>query len=189
MYAVLPESHPAINKRDFGTSGSSQRRMDLVFRNDFSPLSMMPFQNLLQPPTHAYRTGRANAGSVRVTTNCQSPLISLAASLPILISDGNGGLTVQRLGLTGHPVNLRKKPESNHPVFAFLVAARFADPIVSLPPYQFARDRVLAGYRGHQAVLNATGALFHQSHFDCPLSRLGGTKLTEPGRLIGSNLP
>jgi hypothetical protein len=26
-------------------------------------------------------------------------------------------------------------------VFAFLVAARFADPIVSLPPYQFARDR------------------------------------------------
>ena len=29
----------------------------------------------------------------------------------------------------------------NHLVFAFLVAARFADPIVSLPPYQFARDR------------------------------------------------
>src|SRR6266481_5981172 len=28
----------------------------------------------------------------------------------------------------------------NHLVFAFLVAARFADPIVSLPPYQFARD-------------------------------------------------
>jgi hypothetical protein len=27
-------------------------------------------------------------------------------------------------------------------VFAFLVAARFADPIVSLPPYQFARDKV-----------------------------------------------
>ena len=47
--------------------------------------------------THTAR-GRANPGSVRVTTNCQSPLISLAASLPILISDGNGGLTVQRLG-------------------------------------------------------------------------------------------
>src|SRR2546429_5519378 len=29
----------------------------------------------------------------------------------------------------------------NHLVFAFLVAARFADPIVSLPPYQFASDR------------------------------------------------
>src|SRR5438552_2438662 len=28
----------------------------------------------------------------------------------------------------------------NHLVIAFLVAARFADPIVSLPPYQFARD-------------------------------------------------
>ena len=26
-------------------------------------------------------------------------------------------------------------------MFAFLVAARFVDPIVSLPPYQFARDR------------------------------------------------
>lgn len=26
-------------------------------------------------------------------------------------------------------------------MFAFLVAARFADPIVSLSPYQFARDR------------------------------------------------
>ena len=28
----------------------------------------------------------------------------------------------------------------NHPGFAFLVAARFADPIISLLPYQFARD-------------------------------------------------
>jgi len=28
----------------------------------------------------------------------------------------------------------------NHLVLAFLVAARFADPIVSLQPYQFARD-------------------------------------------------
>jgi len=26
-------------------------------------------------------------------------------------------------------------------MFAFSVAARFADPIVSLPPYQFARER------------------------------------------------
>ena len=29
----------------------------------------------------------------------------------------------------------------NHLVLAFLVAARFANPIVSLQPYQFARDR------------------------------------------------
>jgi len=27
-------------------------------------------------------------------------------------------------------------------VFAILVAVRFADPIVSLPPYQFARDKL-----------------------------------------------
>jgi hypothetical protein len=31
----------------------------------------------------------------------------------------------------------------NHLVFAFLVAARFTDPIVSLPTYQFARDGCL----------------------------------------------
>jgi len=31
----------------------------------------------------------------------------------------------------------------NHLLFAFLVAARFADPIVSLPPYQFAKDKFL----------------------------------------------
>jgi hypothetical protein len=29
----------------------------------------------------------------------------------------------------------------NHSTFQFLIAARFADPIVSLPPYQFARYR------------------------------------------------
>ena len=39
-----------------------------------------------------------------------------------------------------YPVDLCKNLEGNHPVFAFLVAARFAALIVSLPPYQFARD-------------------------------------------------
>jgi hypothetical protein len=32
-------------------------------------------------------------------------------------------------------------------VFAFLIAARFAAPIVSLPPYQFAKDKVLPAAR------------------------------------------
>src|SRR6516225_8938028 len=53
------------------------------------------FQDLLQPPSHAYLTGRANAGSARVTTSSQSQLISLATSLPILISDANGCLTTR----------------------------------------------------------------------------------------------
>jgi uncharacterized protein DUF4256 len=43
-----------------------------------------------------------------------------------------------------YPVDLCKNLEWNHPVFAFSVAPRFAAPLVSLPPYQFARDR-LAG--------------------------------------------
>src|SRR5271167_3017228 len=68
------------------------------------------FQNLLQQPTHAYRTGRANAGYVRVTTNCQSPLISLATSLPILISDTYGCLIFQRLRLTAVSGQPPQKP-------------------------------------------------------------------------------
>ena len=45
--------------------------------------------------------------------------------------------TLDRSGI----VNLGKTSHLNHLVLAFLVAARFADPIVSLQPYQFARDR------------------------------------------------
>jgi len=58
------------------------------------------FQDLLQQPSHAYLTGRANAGSARATSNRKSPLVSLATSLSILIPDTNGCLTFQRLGLT-----------------------------------------------------------------------------------------
>ena len=39
------------------------------------------FQDLLQPPSHPYLTGRANAGYARVTTSRQSPLVSMATSL------------------------------------------------------------------------------------------------------------
>src|SRR5271169_5474728 len=90
------------------------------------------FQNLLQQPTHAYRTGRANAGYVRVTTNCQSPLISLATSLPILILDASGCLICQRLALAA----IFGQPRQNFQeiIRYFSVAACFAAPIVSLPP-------------------------------------------------------
>jgi hypothetical protein len=44
------------------------------------------FQDLLQQPSHAYLTGRANAGYAGVTTNRKSPLVSMAAPLPILVS-------------------------------------------------------------------------------------------------------
>ena len=54
------------------------------------------FQDLLQQPAHAYLTGRANAGYAGVTTNRKSPLVSMAAPLPILVSDPNGCLTLSK---------------------------------------------------------------------------------------------
>jgi|SRR5580692_7626171 hypothetical protein len=39
-----------------------------------------------------------------------------------------------------YPANLGTNSPRHHSVFEFLSAARFADPIVSLPPCQFARE-------------------------------------------------
>jgi integrase len=68
----------------------------------------------------------------------------MATSLSILISDTSGCVIFRRLSIapvSGHPW---EDFQLNHLVLAFLVAARFADPIVSLQPYQFARDSVNA---------------------------------------------
>src|SRR5262252_3125280 len=48
------------------------------------------FQDLLQQPSHPYLNGRADAESACVTTNRKSPLVSMATSLSILISDTSG---------------------------------------------------------------------------------------------------
>src|SRR5215469_13579904 len=48
------------------------------------------FQDLLQQPSHPYLNGRANAESAGLTTNRKSPLLSMATSLSILISDTSG---------------------------------------------------------------------------------------------------
>ena len=50
-----------------------------------------------------------------------------------------------RLSIAAYPVNLGKtsKLRTKPSAVAFLVAARFADPIVSLPPYQFAKNKFL----------------------------------------------
>jgi hypothetical protein len=45
--------------------------------------------------THTSRE-RANAGYAGVTTNRKSPLVSMAAPLPILVSDPNGCLTLSQ---------------------------------------------------------------------------------------------
>src|SRR5450631_387994 len=68
------------------------------------------FQDLLQQPSHAYLTGRANAGYARVTTNRQSPLVSMATTLSILISDTSGCLICQRLALAVVSGQLLQKP-------------------------------------------------------------------------------
>jgi hypothetical protein len=46
-------------------------------------------------------------------------------------------------------------------VFAFLVAARFADPIVSLSPYQFARDTVFLLFDARAGRLKDRLLLWH----------------------------
>src|SRR6516165_418179 len=99
------------------------------------------FQDLLQQPSHPYLNGRANAESACVTTNRKSPLVSMATSLSILISDTSGCVIFRRLSIAPASGQPWKDFQLNHLVLAFLVAARFADPIVSLQPYQFARDR------------------------------------------------
>src|SRR6516165_8155621 len=99
------------------------------------------FQDLLQQPSHPYLNGRANAASACVTTNRKSPLVSMATSLSILISDTSGCVIFRRLSIAPASGQPWEDFQFNHLVLAFLVAARFADPIVSLQPYQFARDR------------------------------------------------
>src|SRR5215472_6187304 len=47
-------------------------------------------QDLLQQPSHTYLTRRANAEYARVTTSRQSPFVSMATALSILISATNG---------------------------------------------------------------------------------------------------
>src|SRR5215472_4836515 len=59
------------------------------------------FQDLLQQPPHPYLNGRANAESACVTTNRKSPLLSMATSLSILISDTSGCVIFRRLSNSG----------------------------------------------------------------------------------------
>jgi hypothetical protein len=63
----------------------------------------------------------------------------MATSLSGPLSDTGGCLISQRFALATVS-GLCKNLERNHPFFACSVAPRFAAPMVSLPPYQFARD-------------------------------------------------
>ena len=66
----------------------------------------------------------------------------MATSLSILISDTSGCVIFRRLSIAPVSGQPWEDFQLNHLVLAFLVAARFADPIVSLQPYQFARDTI-----------------------------------------------
>ena len=91
------------------------------------------FQDLLQQPSHPYLNGRANAESACVTTNRKSPLVSMATSLSILISDTSGCVIFRRLSIAPVSGQPWEDFQLNHLVLAFLVAARFADPIRFTP--------------------------------------------------------
>jgi len=67
----------------------------------------------------------------------------MATALSILISDTHGCVIFRRLSIAPVFGQLREDFQLNH---LGLVAARFADPIVSLQPCQFARNR-------HQSII------------------------------------
>jgi hypothetical protein len=94
----VPVSHPFV-ERLIGTLRREYLDHMLFWTTADLENKLLDFRTYFNP-SHAYLTGRANAGYARVTTNRKSPLISLATSLPILISDTSGCLTFQRLGLT-----------------------------------------------------------------------------------------
>ena len=96
LRSPVPSIRGAVNRhpspRVFGSP--------VVLDNDRSRKQATRFQDLLQRPSHAYLTGRANTRYAGVTTNRQSPLVWMAAPLSILISDPNGCLTFQIFELT-----------------------------------------------------------------------------------------
>ncbi len=132
----------------------------LVLDDGISRKQAARFQDLLQQPSHAYLTGRANAGYARVTSNRESPLVSMATTLSGPLSDTDGCLLSQRFALaavSGRPLQKSRNK------FAFLVAARFAALIVSLPPYQF--DRLMhrcGGAKRETSVIRSDSACWHK---------------------------
>src|SRR6516165_5956392 len=68
---VHPLASPVPSVRGKGNRHHSTRvsRSHVVLDDGRSGKQAARFQELLQPPSHTYPTGRANAGSARVTTS------------------------------------------------------------------------------------------------------------------------
>src|SRR6516162_10186093 len=97
----------ANRHRSTGVSGS-----DFVLDCGGSREQAARFQDLLQQPSHPYLNRRANAESAWVTTNRKSPLVSMATSLSILISDTTGCVISEDSRSLRYPVNLGKTSNS-----------------------------------------------------------------------------
>jgi len=133
----VPLSHPFV-ERLVGTIRREYPGSHLILDDGRSRKQTARSQDLLQQPSHAQLTGRANAGYARVTTNLQSPLVSMAATLSSPLSDTGGCLISQRFALAAVSGRPLQKPRMKSSGVCVLSCAA---PIVSLPPYQFARDR------------------------------------------------
>jgi hypothetical protein len=89
---------------------------------------LLDFRTYFNNHRNTYLIGGANAGYAHVTTNSQSPLISMATTLSSPLSDPSGCLICQRVALAVVLVDLGNT--SKEIIRCFSIAARFADLIV-----------------------------------------------------------
>jgi hypothetical protein len=91
---------------------------------------MDQYTRRIKQPSHAYLTEWANSRYARAATSRQSPFVSMATSLSILISDTHGCVIFQRLALAA--ASDRPRQNFQEIIRCSCIAKPFADPTVSL---------------------------------------------------------
>jgi len=105
----------------------------------------------------------------------------MATALSILISDTGGCVIFRRLSIAPVSGQPWEDFRLNHLVLAFLVAARFADPIVSLQPYQFARDKFTVAMVLVRVAMGIAGNLMSETALDhIRTERTKGSRQLQP---------